>query len=237
MHHLNAVEKERLKKAVQAVFAVPFIDDLEDFVWEAVFSYVRDVPLVDPLTNIRRKLLFDVIDPIRSIGWSVKALQWTIRPTCEFELVIQRADIFKKSEQLGFEELSRESSTAELGSALLKHWYANVHESARVQEVVDMRVSILLKSTDRKRYAYYEDNIVRYSEKELEWKWTDATKTGLQGIRTSDGFCVFRWYPNQKQLFERFTLPRDVYIFDLSPKRLPLSEAVDLLLNSLSSTS
>ncbi len=95
---LTANEKERLKDGIRAAFAVPFIDDVEDFIWEAIFSYAKNIPLSDPLTTIRKKLLFDIVDTKASIGWSAKTILWQIRPHCEFEVVIQRADILKKSQ-------------------------------------------------------------------------------------------------------------------------------------------
>ena len=61
-------------------------------------------------------------------------------------------------------------------------------------------------------------------------------KPDLQGIRNRDGFCVFRWYPNQKQFFERFILPEDTHIFSIEPTRLPMDEVVDLLLSQRNST-
>ncbi len=231
---LNQAEKTRLSEGIQAVWAIPFIDDIEDFIWEVVFSYVKDIPLVDTLNNIRSKMLFDVVDRINNIGWSAKSHQHTIRSGCDFEVVIQRADIFKKRALLGFEQLSINSDEQELGDAIWQHWYATkVRHDALAQNVNDMRICILLKSKDRRQYAYFEDDIAFYARENIAWRWTDSTKTGLQGIRKTDGFCVFRWYSNQKQLFERFVLPGDAYMFNLQPKRLPLPEVVQNLLAAL----
>ncbi len=232
MHYsLNKEEQARLKKAIAAVMALPFIDDLEDYIWEAVFAYTKRVELIDPLTSIRSKRLFDVIDTKNRIGWSGKAVQWPISNTpFEFELVIQRADIFKKAEALGFKTLTKDSKPADLGKALLKHWYQEkVEKDAQIQGVDDKRVCILIKSPDRNKYAYVEEDVAYYKPEELEWHWTDKTKTGLQGIRKADRFVAFRWYPNQKQLFERFRLTDKAFIFELSPKRLPLSETIDYI--------
>lgn len=234
MYALTDSEKQRLRQGILAAYALPFIDDIEDFIWEAIFTYARDVPLVDPLFNIRSKRLFDVVDPRQSVGWSVKALQATINPPNEFELVIQRADIFKKHAQLGFGPLSVDSPTEELGRALLKHWYdAKVLRDARTQGVSDMRICILLKSKDRRRYAFFEDDIQIYTPGEIEWVWTDADRVGLRGIEKSSDLCVFRWYPNQKQFFERFVLTADTYVFELRPQRLTMTEATECLLSKL----
>ena len=226
-------EQARLVEGIRTALAVPFIDDLEDYVWEVVFAHMKGINPVDPLENIRSKKLFDVIDPVTKIGWSAKALQWTIYPSCEFELVIQRADIFKKSTALGFERLTLETYTQTLGAALLAHWYNKVRDDSIAQKVADKRICILLKSRNRRQFAYYEDVIAEYSVDELDWRWTDDNRTGLQGIRRSDDFCVFRWYPNQKQLFERFRLADDADIFSINIRRLPLEATIKLLLSVL----
>ena len=124
--------------------------------------------------------------------------------------MIQRADIFKKSRALGFEPLNINSLPQLLGEALLKHWYDKVFSDSKVQNVQEKRIGILLKSPDRTHFTFFEDDIAIYDNCQLKWLWTDETRTGLQGIRISDGFCVFRWYPNQKQFFERFYLNKKV---------------------------
>jgi hypothetical protein len=180
--------------------------------------------------------LFDLVDPAKKIGWSAKALQLRISPGVEFELVIQRADIFKKAEALGFPPLSTASPPSQLGAALLKHWDDwKVARDMLAQGVSDPRVCILLKSIDRKRFAYYEDTLERHTADEIQWSWTDSSKTGLQGSR--EGFVKYRWYPNQKQFFERFVLPKDAEIISLSPQRLPLSDVVELLTSKLAEAS
>lgn len=226
-------EIERLQRGILAAFATPFVDDLEDFVWEAIFAYMKNLPLPDTLVTKRKKLLFDVIDPSQQIGWSAKALRASINPPSEFELVIQRADIFKKSQELGFESLSVNAPVDQLGAALLQHWYGKVAGDAKTQTIQHKRVCILIKSKNLKRFALLEEELAEYTQGELEWHWTDRTRTGLQGIRKTDGFCVFRWYPNQKQLFERFILPINAPVFMLNPKRLPLAQSIDLLLDAV----
>ncbi len=237
IYSLTSQEREKLAEGLRAAFAIPYIDDIEDFIWEAIFAHVKSIPLVDPLTETRSKKLFDLVDQNSSIGWSAKALQWAFKPLGEFELVIQRADIFKKAEELGFEKLTKESPPADLGKALLRHWYGKVEQDMKTQKVKDARICLLIKSSDRKKFVYVEEPISDYKEKDLIWKWTDSTNTGLQGTRKKDGFCIFRWYPNQKQLFERFKLTADPDIVTIEPRRLPLEEITKFLIDRLGSTS
>lgn len=234
-YQLTKSEADRLKQAITITLANPFIDDIEDFIWEAIFSYAKNLPVVDPLTSIRSKRLFDIVDQKTKIGWSAKAVQWPITQDAKFELVIQRADIFKKAKSLGFKKLDKNSPTNLLGRALLKHWYEEkVIKDAKHQGVKDKRVCILLKSRDRKKFIYFEEDIAEYKDSDIEWRWTDKSKTGLQGVRKVDGFCVFRWYPNQKQLFERFVVSKHSLIFKLEPRRLLASDVVSLLSQRLS---
>lgn len=166
---------------------------MEDYIWESIFAYVKNIPLVDPLTNIRSKRLFDVVDKDRKIGWSIKAAQRAINLPCEFEVVIQRADIFKKANMLGFESLSIHSPTEQLGAALLRHWYdEKVERDAKFQEIEDKRICILLKSPNRKDYVYFEEELYEYGDNDLNWEWTDDSKTGLQAKRIADKTLVFR---------------------------------------------
>jgi len=234
MYYLSNEEKKRLKDAIRAVFAIPFVDDVEDYIWEAIFSYVKGIEFVDPLTNTRSKQLFDVVDANRKIGWSIKAAQKVVNLPCDYEVVIQRADIFKKANKLGFNKLSLATSPQTLGAALLKHWYdEKVKKDTEAQGVTEKRVCILLKSPNRKVYAYYEAALAEYSVRDLTWNWTDNTKTGLQARRKKDSQLVFRWYPNQKQFFERFTFPLDTYKFSIEPRRLVARDVVELLLAGL----
>lgn len=228
-YKLNDAQVERLKIGIKSSLSIPLIDSLEDFIWEAIFCYAKGVKLVDPLFDLRRKLLFDVVDIPTKIGWSAKSLQCNIYENCQFELVIQRADIFKKQEDLGFKNLSKNSDPNELGKALLVHWHRKVIEDAKIQGVNDFRVCILLKTADNRKYSYFEEELALYEPEDLYWRWTNESKTGLQGIRKSDDFVVYRWYPNQKQFFERFKLYDDALIFELEIKRKSMTELIDLL--------
>lgn len=229
INQLNEKEFSRLKQAIRVALSFPLIDDLEDYVWEAVFAYMKNLPI----NHIRDKRLFDVVDVQTLTGWSAKSLQWNIYPECEFELVIQRADIFKKSHLLGFEPLSLQSEPNTLGLALLQHWRTKVEEDAQFQNIERRKLCFLLKNRDRQKFAYYEDDIRLHHADTLTWRWTDESKTGLQGLLKTSGFCVYRWYPNQKQLFERFILPAQTEIFDLNISRLTMDEVIPTLLSVL----
>jgi hypothetical protein len=229
IYHLTKNEEIQLIKGIKAAFAIPFIDSLEDFIWEGIFSYAKNIPLNDTLQEKRSKLLFDVVDKHSKIGWSAKAVQWAIKPNMEFELVIQRADIFKKRIQLGFTELSMESEPNLIGAALIRHWKNKIIEDAKIQSVEDMRVCILIKAKNNGRFMYFEEELAIYDEAAIEWNWTDSTRTGLQGYRKSDNFCVYRWYPNQKQFFERFKIAGDRPIFEVEPQRMDINTLIELL--------
>lgn len=227
-YSLSKVEKMKLQKGIAAALSIPFIDSIEDFIWEGIFGYMKNVDLVDPFNNIRSKSLFDVVDKSNKIGWSAKALQCRISPNCEFEIVIQRADIFRKQADLGFKNLSKDSDPNLLGKALIKHWQSKILKDAKAQDVKDQRVCILLKWKNQK-FAYLEEALMEYVETDLYWKWSNETKTGLQGIRKVDDFVVYRWYPNQTQFFERFKLGDTAYVFDLNSKRFAMDEIIDIL--------
>lgn len=229
-YFLTGDQLERIQKGLRAAIAVPFIDDIEDYVVEAILEYTKGIEGIDPFTNIRSKLLYDVVDTKNKIGDSVKSLKWAFTVGTEFEVVIQRADIFKKSASLGFGHLNMSTDPQTLGAALLEHWRRKVEADAAVQHVKDRRIFVLLKSKNNRQFAFLEEDIRLYRPQELTWIWTDETKTGLQGIRNEDQMCVYRWYPNQKQFFERFKLPSRIQQIELEPIRLKKAQVVDILL-------
>ncbi len=232
IYNLSEGEKQRLVNAVRATLSIPLIDGLEDFIWEVIFCYTKDIDVVDPLFGIRSKKLFDIVDSGRNIGWSAKALQCNAQLVKDFEVVIQRADIIGKRDALGFPILTIDSDPNMLGAALLRHWHDKVEGDAADQGVVDKRICMLIKSPLRLgsiQFTYYEEEIASYTPDEISWRWTNAAKIGLQGVRIVDNFCVYRWYPNQKQFFERFRSQYENYTFSIEPQRVALDEIVDFL--------
>ena len=231
-YYLTDEQLLRVENGLKAAIAIPFIDDIEDYVVEAILEYTKQIDGVDPFCHIRSKRLYDVVDKKAKTGYSVKSLKWSFRDgvETEFELVIQRADIFKKAAMLGFEHLDINSDPQNLGKALLEHWRIKVEGDASFQNVEDKRIFVLLKSKNNRKFAFFEEDIKLYQPNEITWKWTDETKTGLQGIRNEDQMCIYRWYPNQKQFFERFRLPRNIQKVEISPIRLSKEKAVDILL-------
>ena len=231
-YFLTDNQLERIEKVLKATIAIPFIDDIEDYIVEAILEYPKEIDGIDPFTNIRSKRLYDVVDTATKTGYSVKSLKWAFKADTEseFELVIQRADIFKKAKALGFEHLDVNSDPQTLGAALLEHWRIKVEDDAAFQNVDSKRIFVLLKSIDNRKFAFFEEDIKLYQAGEITWRWTDQTKTGLQGIRKEDQMCVYRWYPNQKQFFERFKLPTNTQRIEINPIRLCKSQVVDLLL-------
>lgn len=230
-YFLSAPELARMRSGLQTAMAIPFIDDIEDYILEAIWEYTKEINGVDPFYNIRSKKLYDVVDAGTAVGWSVKSLQWPFYPgqACEFELVIQRADVYKKAAGLGFPPLSGDSDPNLIGEALLKHWAQKVLEDAQSQGVTSKRIMVLLKTADKSRFAVLEEDIRLYRPAELSWRWTNSQHNGLQGIRNSDGKCVYRWYPSQKQFFERFLLPENAQALNVVPQRLTKEQVVDIL--------
>ena len=232
MNALSSDELTRLKEGITAAYSIPFIDDIEDFIWEAIFAHVRNVSIVDPFTETRNKKLFDLVDTKRKIGWSAKTLQTNVGPGGDFEVVIQRANIFAKADTLGFGPLSTSSKPALLGKALMKHWLDHkINADMASQGVDDPRVCVLLKSDDRQRYTFVEQPLEQLKASDLEWKWTNESKKGLQGWCGDQ--LKYRWYHGQTQFFETFKVPANAPIITLKPKRLPLSKVIEILHSEL----
>jgi len=215
---LSDKELVKLVSAVQFCYNIPFIDDVEDFIFESIWSYVKEIRIDNPLSRTKR--LFDVVDPERRIGWSAKTLVLNSEGASECEFVIQRADVFKKGKDLGFPGLQEKSKPQEIGNAVLEHWRLKVEEDAKIQEVNERRLVLLLKNNKRTRFRLIEDRLHVPMSNELTWSWTNEQQIGLQATRKSDSFVVFRWYKNQKQLFERIKIQSKVPSFEVSQNYL-----------------
>lgn len=232
-YFLTSAEMERMKNALKTAIAIPLIDDIEDYILEDIWKYVKQIDGLDPLYNIRSKDLYDVVDSTNNIGWSIKSIQCNFYGNCEFELVVQRADVFKKSLHLIGCSLSINSDPNLIGKALLKHWSQKVLGDAEKQGVTSKRILILLKNFERNKFAILEEDIKLFSDTEIEWQWTNDSKNGLKGIIKETGMCVYRWYPAQKQFFERFILPQAAPSFDISGIRLSESELIEIILKKV----
>lgn len=143
-YYLTNDELSKMESGLKVAMAIPFIDDIEDYILEAIWEYSKNINGIDPFYNIRSKKLYDVVDTNTNIGWSIKSLQWSFYNNCQFELVIQRADVFKKAKELGFPPLDKNSDPNLIGAALLKHWHLKVESDANSQHVNSKRILILL---------------------------------------------------------------------------------------------
>lgn len=177
-------ERSRLRAGLEAAYTVPIIDDVEDFVWEAIFHYVKNLNLPDPIEDGRTKRLFDAVAS-DGHGWSLKTLvRNRLIPGSSFEFVIQRADIFKKATLLGFAKgLNARSDVQELGAALIRHWNAKFQADQVAQGVKDPRIAILLKNSARKKFVYVEFAYPPLDETHYTWRWAKEDGLGLKGFR------------------------------------------------------
>lgn len=224
-YSLSAAEKGRLREGLLAAFSVPVIDDVEDYVWEAVFHHVKNIELVDPIKQGRTKQLFDAVAE-DGRGWSLKTLVWENQEIgSSFEFVIQRADVFKKARDLGFSRgLSSSSAPRSLGKALVRHWNAKFEKDSAEQDVSDPRVCILLKDSARRNFTYVEFAYPPLKEDDYTWRWARTGGAGLKGIR--DDRTRFKWYHGQKQFFEVFQIPEQAYKFELDWRRPSLKDFI-----------
>ncbi len=233
---LTENEIERLRQAIVATIASPLIGSIEDYTWEAIFHYVKNISLADPSLG-RSKLLYDAVDPVTATGWSLKSLQLNnLTAVNTFLFVIQRADIIKKAVQLGFPGLIETSSPAELGSAIIQHWNEKIISSQTAQGVINSYEGILLKTIRGFEYIYCEFPLSPLDPNAFTWAWTvDRTTAksgaGLQG-RIS-GKLELVWYKNQKQLFKARTIPPEAIHIRVERTRLTLDRYVQTVLSAL----
>ncbi|RCJ36971.1 hypothetical protein A6770_15215 [Nostoc minutum NIES-26] len=233
---LTDKEIERLRQAIIATIASPVIASIEDYTWEAIFHYVKDIPLSDPALG-RSKLLYDAVDLVTKTGWSLKSLQLnSFNLKSPFLFVIQRADIIKKAVQLGFPGLTERSSPNELGAAIIQHWNEKIILSQAAQSVINSYESILLKTIKGYEYIYCEFPLNPLEPNTFSWAWTvdkitGGSGAGLQG--SVAGKIELVWYKNQKQLFRARTIPTQAVRITVERTRLTLNRYVDTVLSAL----
>ena len=232
---LNSDETNRLKKALLATVAIPVVGSIEDYTWEAIFHYVKNISLNDPALG-RKKLLHDAVDIKSQVGWSLKTLQVNnLNVGSSFSYVIQRADIFKKASLLGFDTLTVSSDESLLGEALVKHWNNKLSLDRQEQNVIKSYEVILLKNIQATEYAFVEYPIDLLNPNDFIWSWT-TTKNGQRGAGLQgkiNGELFLTWYRNQKQLFKRRIIPNNSIRLSVSRTRLDFDEYVNSIIHSL----
>jgi hypothetical protein len=233
---LTENEIERLRQAISATIASPLIGSIEDYTWEAIFHYVKDIPLSDPALG-RSKLLYDAVDSRTSTGWSLKSLQLKkLTSVNTFSFVIQRADIIKKANQLGFPDLTDKSSPDRLGSAIIQHWNEKIISSQTSQGVINSSESILLKTIEGYEYIYCEFPLNLLDPSTFSWAWTVDKNTGESGAGLQgsiEGKTELVWYKNQKQLFRTRTLSPKAIQIKIARTRLTIDLYVETVLFAL----
>ncbi len=233
---LTGQEIKRLREAIIATVASPVIGSIEDYAWEAIFHYVKDIPLLDPALG-RSKLLYDAVNNVTKTGWSLKSLQLnSLAIGSTFFFVIQRADIIRKAELLGFPGLTELSSPEELGSAIIKHWNEKIITSQSSQDVVNSYESILLKTIKGNEYIYCEYPLYPLEPSTFTWAWTVDKKTGISGVGLQGsvaGKVELVWYKNQKQLFSARTIPLQAVRINIERIRLNPKNYVRTILIAL----
>lgn len=233
---LTENEVKKLRKAIIATVASPVIGSIEDYAWEAIFHYVKDIPLLDPALG-RSKLLYDAVNITNQTGWSLKSLQLNnLVPGNTFFFVIQRADVIKKATQLGFPGLSELSSPQELGTAIIQHWNEKIVTSQLLQSVVNSYEGILLKTIRGNQYIYCEYPLNPFDPTSFSWAWTVDRITGKKGAGFQGsvaGKTELVWYKNQKQLFRARTIPLEAICINLERIRLEPDRYVETILAAL----
>jgi hypothetical protein len=233
---LTENEIQRLRQAIIATIASPVIGSIEDYSWEAIFHYVKNIPLLDPALG-RSKLLYDAVDIRSSTGWSLKSLQLkNLTPGNTFFFVIQRADIIKKRVELGFPNLTEKSSPNELGTAIIQHWNEKIISSQTTQGIINSYEGILLKTITGNEYIYSEFPLEPLDQNSFIWNWTIDKKTGKigAGLQGSIGDKIeLIWYKNQKQLFRARTIPDDAVYLRVDRIRLTPKSYVKTIISAL----
>lgn len=227
---------ERLRQAIIATIVSPVIGSIEDYSWEAISHYVKNLPLADPASGCS-ELLHDAVDTTTKTGWSLKSIQLnSLACVTPFLFVIQRADVVKKAAQLGFPGLTEKPPPADIGAAIIQHWNEKITMNRLVQGVTTSYEGILLKTIRGVEYVYCEYPLNPIEPSTFSWVWTIDRNIGKEGAGSQEsvaGRTELVWYKNQKQLFQAQTIPLQAVRLTIERNRLTLSKYVETVLASL----
>lgn len=233
---LTSDEVERLREAIIATIAAPIVGSIEDYSWEAIFHYVKNIPLSDP-TSGRTKLLHDAVDIKTRKGWSLKTIQLpNLNPGLTFPFVIQRADVVTKATSLGFPSLTVDSPPAILGEAIIQHWNQKLIQDRNLQGVTNSYEGILCKKKNAIEYVYVEYPLTPLDPANFSWNWSIDRNTGEAGKGLQgkvDSKLTLIWYKNQKQLFKVQSIPEQPIRITIERNRLTPDDYVKAILSTL----
>lgn len=215
--------KEKIRESVELILSLPFSGTLIGESWEHLIADAYSI------SHVPKKLLYDVIDIKNFIGLSVKTIFGDPSIDSSAEPIIARADVFSKANELGFDELSTNDHPKYIGDSLIRFWNNKVETDAKILEIKKKKISILVKSRDLSSFAYFEKDIDIYDESDFEWAWTDNKKLGLQGKIKGRDYWKFKWSSREHQLFEKWLIPRNAYIFEIEPKHFTMAELKEAL--------
>ncbi len=210
--------KKVIKENVEVILSMPFAGKLNGDNWEYLVSDAYDI------FHIPTKLLYDVVDLESGIGRSVKTIRGSVAIGARVEPIIARADVFGKANELGYADLSANDHPQYIGNALIRFWNDKVENHADLLGIKTRKISVLVKSDDLTQFAYFEKSIDRYEEDDFTWAWTDDQKVGLQGKIKNTDYWKFKWNPKYMQLFERWLIPKNAYIFEITPRHFTMKE-------------
>jgi hypothetical protein len=215
--------KKNIKDYVEIILSMPFAGKLNGESWEYLVSYAYNVP------HVPTKLLYDVVDLKNLIGRSVKTIRGNVVLGGRVEPIIARADIYSKAQELGYDELSDKDHPQYLGNALIRFWNDKIQSHADLLGIKTKKISMLVKSFELTEFAYFEKDLESYEEDNFTWRWTNEQRVGLLGFPKDKDYWKFKWNPKYKQLFERWLIPRDAYIFEVAPRHLSMSALKEAL--------
>jgi hypothetical protein len=208
--------KQNIKDYVQVILSMPFAGKLNGENWEYLVSDAYGI------THIPTKLLYDVVDLKNSIGRSVKTIRGPVAHGARVEPIIARADIYSKANELGYDDLSDKDHPQYLGNALIRFWNGKMTDHADLLGIKTKKISMLVKSFDLTQFAYFEKDLEPYYEDNFVWKWTDERRVSLIGTPKGKDYWKFKWTPKGQQLFERWLIPKNAYLFEVSPHHLTM---------------
>ena len=113
------------------------------------------------------------------------------------------------------------------GRAVLEIW--NERVAIAGDQFDDLRMIVLVRNPDRKEYALFDTNIVRYTP--IDYAWTLNSRGNLEGLNRTTGKHVFTWQPHGSQFTIIKQIPSSALMFRVvkSPPILEVHQVMNLI--------
>lgn len=234
---ITSSQTEKLKKEIVKILSLglDITGELVEISLERVYPEAKRL-----LLNSKDKRWIDVI--CNDKGIEVKTFQ-VAKNLKNISVGTAVSNVLKRVSKVNhLDENQSRRNPSDIGKDLIDYLHTTIKEHAIQKGVTgNLTMGILFRTVDKRKFAYWEQELSFGSYLDYEWSWniTTTTKGETYTIVGKKGEeYVFRWYcDNQKQLFYNYKVPNEVAFFEIEEDEvnkkafIVTQEELDILIN------